>query len=209
MPWLSATRETDVSSPSKSSLGTRVFLGFGTERHHETVGWHCGGWGIKKTKLEILESHSTLLWFSLGEGHSNKALEARTGSGLGSHAPPGHELWQNQSLSLSSYWGNILRVHIYIYIRDAIHRSIEKPVSPPRGHLPGTIQLLKILMGPGFTLTINGDNSLVFQMSNLFHLTYFLYWKPMKKGAHIPIFTWHITYLEGVGGFLSSIAIST
>lgn len=118
-----------MSSPSKPSLGTRVFLAFGAERHHETVGWHWGGWGIKKTKLEILESHSTLLWFSLGEGHSNKALEARTGSGLGSHTPPGHELQQNQFLSLSSYWGNILRLHIYTWCNSQVHWEASQPSS--------------------------------------------------------------------------------
>ena len=143
-----------------------------------------------------------------GDKGSVPGLGRSPGGGYGN---PLQYFWLENPMERKAWWATVHRVtksrtwlkplNTYTHIHDAVHRSTRKPASLPWGHLPKTIQLLKMPVGPRFTRTVNGDNSLVFQMQNLVHLTYFLYWKPMKKGKHFPNFTWHIGSLEGVRGF--------
>ena len=89
-----------------------------------------------------------------------------------------------------AWWATVHRVaksqtrlrllNMHAPIHGAVHRSTRKPASLSWDHLPKTIQLLKIPVGPRFTLTVNGGNSLVFQMWNLFHLTRSTVWATGK-----------------------------
>lgn len=67
----------DMPSPSRRSVGPRFSSGLGAEGHHEMAGWHVGASGMKKTKLEVLESNSTSACISPSKRHIQTRLQSK------------------------------------------------------------------------------------------------------------------------------------
>lgn len=90
-----------------------------------------GGLGYKEDKTwnprVTLDFALILTW--RGAQQQGFGSKNRVRSWIPHSARAGHELQQNQFLSLSSYWGNILRLHIYTWCNSQVHWEASQPSS--------------------------------------------------------------------------------